>query len=428
MPMFQYTAMDSEGKEQKGKLEAASPDEVTAQLKEKGWFPTDIKAVGGKEKKAAAPKEPGDAKKKKKGGGLNFNMNLNLGPVVIKTKDLTVLTRQLAILLSAGLPLIRSLRTLERQAKNPAIRTTLGSAATSVEGGATFSEALSQHPKSFDKLYLNMVRAGEAAGAMEKILDRLAMFMEKAARIASKVKSAMVYPTVVLTIAMAITLGLMVFIVPKFKKIFTELLEGAALPPLTDFVMSISDMLQNQFLVIIGALFGLFVGLKLFLKTSFGQNIRDWVFFNMPLFGPIVSKSCISRFARTLGTLMGSGVPVLNALNIVKETAGNEVVSRAVQKIHDAVKEGEGMAGPLGATKVFPEMVVSMVEVGEETGKLPEMLEKIADTYEEEVDNAVGALTSLIEPIMIIGLAVIVGTIVISLFMPLIKIIEKLGG
>ena len=339
-----------------------------------------------------------------------------------------MVTRQLAILLDSGLPLIRSLRTLEKQSKNPAVKQTLGNAAESVEGGSTFSEALAQHPKSFDKLYLNMVRAGEAAGAMETILDRLAMFMEKAARIAGKVKSAMVYPTVVLSIAGLITTGLMIFIVPKFKKIFVELLEGEPLPGLTQFVMDISDIIANQILMVIGVLFAVFVMFKIFVKTNIGRITVDWVKYNAPLFGPIISKSAISRFARTLGTLMSSGVPVLNALLIVKETAGNEVVSKAIEKVHDAVKEGENMAGPLGATRVFPEMVISMIEVGEETGKLPEMLEKIADTYEEEVDNAVSALTSLIEPIMIIGLAVVVGTIVVSLFMPLIKIVEKLGG
>jgi type IV pilus assembly protein PilC len=416
--------MDSKGKEHKGKLDAATEAEVTSMLKSKDLFPTDIKpAKSGK----AAPKatEGKDkTKAKKQGQGLN----ISLGPVIIKTKDLTVVTRQLAILLSAGLPLIRSLRTLERQSKNPAVKKTLNETAQSVEGGATFSEALAQHPRSFDKLYLNMVRAGEAAGAMEIILDRLAMFMEKAARIAGKVKSAMIYPAVILSIAGLMTTGLMVFIVPKFKTIFEELLEGDPLPDFTLFVMTISDIIANQILLVLGGLFAAYVGFKLILKTQIGRLSFDWIKYNMPLVGPIVSKSTISRFSRTLGTLMSSGVPVLNALNIVKETSGNEVVSLAVGKVHDAVKEGENMAGPLGATKVFPEMVISMIEVGEETGKLPEMLEKIADTYEEEVDNAVSALTSLIEPLMIIGLAVIVGGIVIALFMPLIKIVEKLGG
>ncbi len=430
MALYQYTAMDSAGKEQKGKKEAPSEDAVASFLKEQGMFPTSIKVVKGtetkgKDQKSTAPGSGGAAAAPKKGG---FNMNLSLGPTIIKRADLTVLTRQLAILLDAGLPLIRSLRTLEKQSKNPAIKSTIGNAATAVEGGATFSEALAQSPKSFDKLYLNMIRAGEAAGAMEAILNRLAMFMEKAAKISGKVKSAMIYPLVVLIIAGSITSGLMIFIVPKFKKIFSELLEGEPLPALTQFVTAISDVMINNAIQAIIVLVVIFIIFKLISKTSKGRYVIDWVKYNMPLFGPIISKTAISRFSRTLGTLMSSGVPVLNALQIVKETAGNEVVSSGVQKVHDAVKEGESMAKPLAATKIFPDMVISMIEVGEETGKLPEMLDKIADTYEEEVDNAVGALTSMIEPLMIVGLAVVVGTIVISLFMPLIAIVNKLGG
>ena len=427
MPLYQYTAMDSSGKEQKGKIEAPNEDAVGAALKDQGMFPTSIKATkGSTPKKDARPggTPSGGAQKK----SSMMNMNLSLGPVVIKTKDLTVLTRQLAILLDAGLPLIRSLRTLEKQSKNAAIKKTLNEAANAVEGGSTFSEALAQHPKSFDKLYLNMVRAGEAAGAMEAILNRLAMFMEKAAKIAGRVKSAMIYPTVVLTIASAITAGLMVFIVPKFKKIFDELLEGEPLPMLTNFVMGMSKILQENLIAGVGVIVGLIVAYKMTVRTKAGKYAADWVKYNAPLFGPIIAKSSISRFSRTLGTLMSSGVPVLSALSIVKETAGNEVVSKGVQQVHDAVKEGEGMAGPLAATKIFPEMVISMIEVGEETGKLPEMLDKIAETYDEEVDNAVSGLTSMIEPLMIVGLAVIVGTIVIALFMPLIKIVEKMGS
>lgn len=420
MPLFQYTAMDSSGKEKKGKLEAANEKAVEALLKDQGMMVTSIKA----DKGAAKKEVKADKGAKKKG----LSMSLNFGPMVIKVKDLTVLTRQMAILLDAGLPLIRSLRTLEKQSRNPAIKKTLNEAATSVEGGSTFSEALSQHPKSFNKLYLNMIRAGEAAGAMELILNRLAVFMEKAARIAGKVKSALIYPCVVLTIALLITSGLMVFIVPKFQKIFQDLLAGEPLPALTAFVMKISDIMKTQFIQAAIILAVIFVAFKIFSKTAKGKYIIDWVLFRLPLFGPIISKSSISRFARTLGTLLSSGVPVLNALIIVRETAGNETVSKAVQQVHDAVKEGEGMAGPLAATKIFPEMVISMIEVGEETGKLPEMLEKVADTYEEEVDNAVSGLTSMIEPLMIVGLAVIVGTIVIALFMPLIKIIEKIGS
>ena len=424
MPLYQYTAMDSNGKEQKGKKEAGSEEEVATFLKNQGLFPTSIKSAtkggGGKGGKGGGGGKGG------KGGG--FNMNISLGPMVIKTKDLTVVTRQMAILLEAGLPLIRSLKTLSRQSKNPAIKQTLEEAAASVEGGATFSEALAQHPKSFDKLYLNMIRAGEAAGKLELILDRLAMFMEKAAKIQGKVKSAMVYPIIVLCVAGIICSGLMIFIVPKFEKMFTELLEGEPLPWLTQVVVGIGKFMSEQALIMVVGIVVLVILIKIILKIPFLRFYIDWAKYNMPLFGPIVSKSAISKFGRTLGTLMGSGVPVLNSLTIVKETSGNEVVARAVVKVYEAVKEGEGMAPPLQATKIFPEMVISMIEVGEETGKLPEMLDKIADTYDEEVDNAVSALTSMIEPIMMVGLAVIVGGIVIALFMPMISIIEKLGS
>lgn len=418
--------MDANGKEKKGRIEAANEQAVGVALKEQGLFPTSVKEDASSAKKAGGRAAPGVAAGKK--GGSMMSMQISLGAPVMKYKDLMIFTRQLSILLDAGLPLVRSLRTLERQAKNPAVRKIVGQSADSVEGGSTFSEALAQNPKTFDKLYLNMIRAGEAAGAMEVILSRLAGFLEKAAKLASKIKSAMVYPVVVLTIAMTITAGLMVFIVPKFKQIFEELLAGVALPPLTAFVIAISDVMKNQFLGVVIGLAVLIVIYKILNKTNKGKYFFDWIKYRMPLFGPIVSRSAIAKFSRTLGTLMASGVPVLNALQIVKETSGNDVVSAAIQKVHDAVKEGEGIAKPLSATKVFPDMVISMIEVGEETGKLPDMLQKIADTYDEEVDNAVDALTSMIEPLLIIFLAVVVGTIVIALFMPLIKIIEVLGG
>ena len=420
MPQFIYTAMDANGKEQKGKITADNEALAIAELKKQNLHPMLVKNADAK-----AAKKNG-AKNQKKKGGFDLN-NISLGPTVIRVKDLTVITRQLAILLSAGLPLIRSLRTLERQAKRPEIKKTLGEIADTVETGSTFAEALSQHPKSFDKLYLNMIRAGEASGAMETILDRLASFMEKAARIKGKVKSAMVYPCVVLSVAGLVTAGLMIFIVPNFKKIFDELLEGEPLPGITQLVLNFSEILKNRWYVPLAAIFGLIVFFKILNKTKSGKYGLDWVKYNMPLFGPIISRTAIARFSRTLGTLMSSGVPVLNALTIVRETSGNDVVANAIQKVYDAVKEGEGIAAPLNASKIFPQMVISMVEVGEETGRLPDMLDKIANTYEEEVDNAVGALTSMIEPLMIVGLAVIVGTIVIALFLPLTKIIEKMS-
>jgi len=419
MPIFQYTAMDASGKEQKGQHEAASEEAVASFLKEQGMFPTSIKPLA---KGAKAKKE------KAKGPAAAKGLSINLGPVVMKGKDLTVFTRQLAILLDAGLPLIRSLKTLERQAKNPSVKTILGKVAASVEGGSTFSEALAQHPKSFDKLYLNMIRAGEAAGKLELILTRLAGFREKAAKIAGKVKSAMVYPAIVLTIAIGITIFLMIFIVPKFEVMFTEMLDGAQLPAITRFVMGISRWLKDNIIIAIVIVVVLVIATKFLLKTEKGRFYFDKGIYNAPVIGLLISRTAISKFSRTLGTLMGSGVPVLNALQIVRDTAGNELVSKAVQQVHDAVKEGEPMAPPLQSTKIFPDMVISMIEVGEETGKLPDMLEKIADTYDEEVDNAVSALTSMIEPLMIVFLAVIVGGIVIALFSPLITIIQTLGG
>jgi len=419
MAVFKYTAMDSNGKKKKGKVEAESEQAALAALKAESIFPSDIKEVGKGRKKA----ETGASGGKKKKGLLD----INIGTPKIPVKDLTLFTRQLAILLDAGLPLIRALRTLERQAKNKIVKRIISETADNVEGGFTFSESLARNPKSFDFLYVNMIKAGESAGALEIILNRLASFMEKTAKIVAKVKSAMIYPIVVVTVATLVTAMLMIFIVPKFKKIFEDLLSGMPLPGLTVFVIGVSDLLMNNIVSIIVVIVALIVCFKILKKTKAGLYWIDFVKYRMPLFGPIIAKSSISRFARTLGTLMASGVPVLSGLLIVRDTASYSLVKNAVQKVHDAVKEGEGISTPLGSTKVFPDMVVSMIEVGEETGKLPEMLVKVADTFDDEVDNAVDGLTSMIEPLMIVGMALVVGTIVIGMFMPLIKIMQSLG-
>ena len=421
MPLFQYTAMDATGKETKGFKDAPNEMAVAKALKEQGMHPTSIKPATG----AAAKKAAGGGGEKKKSF---LSMELNIGPTKIAGKDLTILTRQLAILLEAGLPLVRALRTLEKQAKNPAVRKILGKVASSVEGGAGFSEALAQFPTSFDNLYVNMVRAGEASGKLDLILNRLAAFREKAAKIAGKVKSAMTYPIIVLTIAILMTAGLMVGVVPKFEKMFQGMLgEGAQLPGLTQLVVDISRTLQEHILVVVVVIVVIIIGINLSIKTAGGKLFFDTIKFKMPLIGPLVSKNAISKFARTLGTLTGSAVPALDALKIVRDTADNALIAKAVQQIHDAVKEGETMSSVLSSTNVFPVMVVSMIEVGEETAKTPEMLEKIADTYDEEVDNAVAALTSMIEPLLMMFLAVVVGGIVIAMFLPLIKIIETLS-
>lgn len=416
MATYVYTAVDGNGKELKGKIQATTEDMAALELRKKGLFPTMVRSEI-KDKIAKRKKNKTAAEMK----------GFSIGGGKIRKKDLMVVTRQLATLLEAGLPLIRSLRTLERQNKKIGIKKVLGKVADSVEEGSTFSEALAKEPRSFDRLYLNMVRAGEAAGAMETILGRLAAFMEKNAKIIGKIKSAMVYPMAVLIIAGGITIFLMVFIVPRFRDIFKDLTPGKGLPALTEWVINASNYMQHNFLVIIGVIVGFIVVYNVLYRTKYGRLGIDTVKYRMPLIGPIISKGSISRFARTLGTLMAAGVPVLTALNIVRDTSGNEVVARAVQQIHNAVKEGEGIAGPLSITNVFPQMVISMIEVGEETGRLPEMLDRIADTYDEEVDNAVGALTSMLEPLMIVFMGLIVGTIVIAMFLPLIGLIDGLS-
>ncbi len=429
MPRFHYTAMDGRGKEQKGRIEAENEQEAAGKLKQMGLFPTSINAVKGKGGKADVPAAGGAKKGGKPGGGMAGLGQITIGTPKIRRKELTTITRQLATLLEAGLPLVRALRTLERQAKgDPAVRRVLGEIGNAVEGGSTFSEALAGHPKSFNKLYVNMIRAGEASGALETVLSRLAEFMEKAQRIAGKVKSAMIYPVIVLIVALTITSGLMIFIVPKFAKIFDEMLPGEPLPGLTQVVIGISTFMQERAVLMFGMIIGAVILLKLFKKTKPGAYTVDMLVIKVPPINQLAIRATVARFCRTLGTLMQSGVAVLQALQIVRDTAGNEIVARAIQSVHDAVKEGEGMTRPLEQSQVFPGMVVSMIEVGEETGALPEMLNRIADVYEEEVDRAVEALTSLIEPIMIVFLAVVVGGIVIALFMPLIKLIDKLGG
>ncbi len=427
MPTFQYTAMDGQGREQKGRIEASNQQEAASKLKQQGLFATDISGQGGAGRggagRGAAGGRKRPAKPKKRGGGMV------LGTPVLKKKKLATFTRQLATLLTAGQALVRALRTLERQSqKDPAGARVIGDLAESVESGSTFSEALAGHPKSFSKLYVSMVKAGEAAGRLESSLDNLALFMEKAARIAGRIKSALAYPAVVLTIALGLTAFLMVFVVPRFATIFDEMLPGEPLPGLTRFVVGTSNFMKNNILATLGIIAGIIVLFVLIKRTKKGSFALDYTAISMPPFNQLVVRSSVSRVCRTLGTLMDSGVSVLQALQIARDTSGNEVVSRAMQKVHDAVKEGEGMSKPLENTNVFPPIVVSMVEVGEETGALPDMLRRIADVYEEEVDRAVESLTSMLEPIMIVFLAGVVGTIVIAMFLPLIKLIDKLGG
>jgi type IV pilus assembly protein PilC len=426
MPKYNYIALDARGQESIGILEASSSNDVIAQLRQSGYFPTSVteEGKGAKAPKAKKTKAVAAVKSKapvKKGGGIVLFQKKT-----IKPKTLMIFTRQLATLIDAGLPLLRGLTVLGKQEKDITLKGTINALADGVQGGSTFSESLAQHPRIFNKLYINMVKAGELGGVLELVLNRLAEFQEKAEKIKNKVVAAMFYPVVVIIIAFLILSFLLVFIVPKFQQIFHDMLGGKPLPGITQFVIDASNTLKGQWYYVIGGITIFVIGYKMFAASAVGRIFIDNVKLKMPLFGDLTRKSSISRFSRTLGTLVTSGVPILQALNITRDTAGNSVIADAITKVHDSVKEGESIVQPLEASGVFPPMVISMIDVGEETGQLPEMLLKIAEVYDDEVDNAVTGLTSLLEPIMIVILAVIVGTIVIALFMPLISIIQNM--
>ncbi|MBR3822293.1 MAG: type II secretion system F family protein [Kiritimatiellae bacterium] len=435
MATFQYIAMDAQGKEQKGTVDAADRAQAIAAVRAAGLFPS---AIG--EVKSAAPAAAGKkpaAKKAaapaKRGGALNKDIKINIKMPSflqgrVKPKDLTTFTRQLATLVNAGLPLMRCIEVLKKQNQIPAMGACLNGISESISGGGTFSEALTAYPKIFDNLYVNMVKAGEAGGVLEVVLNRLAEFAEKAQKIKNKVKGAMIYPSVVLLAAIGITAFLLTTVIPKFKQVFSDILGDAALPAVTEFVMGVSDFVQNNGLQIAAGVGALIVIYKVIGHTKGGAYFLDVMRLKVPVTGTLVKRTAVSQVTRTLGTLLASGVPILQALQIVRDTAGNRVIANALQTVHDAVKEGESMTDPLAASGVFPPMVVSMVQVGEETGALADMLTRIANTYDDEVDNAVAGLTAAIEPALIIFLAVVVGTIVIAMFLPMIKIISSVSG
>ena len=430
MATFQYIAMDAQGKEQRGTVDAADRAQAIAAVRAAGLFPSaigEVKSGGGAAAKKPAAKKAAAPAKKSKDIKINIKLPSFLGGRV-KPKDLTTFTRQLATLVNAGLPLMRCIEVLKKQNQIPAMGTCLNGISESIAGGGTFSEALTAYPKIFDNLYVNMVKAGEAGGVLEVVLNRLAEFAEKAQKIKNKVKGAMIYPSVVLLAAIGITGFLLTTVIPKFKQVFSDILGDASLPAVTEFVMGISDFVQANGLQILIGVAALVVIYKVIGRTKGGSYALDVMRLKMPVTGTLVKRTAISQVTRTLGTLLASGVPILQALQIVRDTAGNKVIVNALQTVHDAVKEGESMTDPLAASGVFPPMVVSMVQVGEETGALADMLTRIANTYDDEVDNAVAGLTAAIEPALIIFLAVVVGTIVIAMFLPMIKIISSVSG
>jgi len=421
MPSFAYVTLDAQGQQVSDFIDAASQSEAINTLRGQGLFPTSVK----EQARAAKVKAGKGVKAAKASGAKGVKINLPfLEKKTVKSATLMIFTRQLATLIDAGLPLLRGLTVLAKQEPDPVLKKTITQLAEAVQGGGTFSDGLNAHPKIFNKLYVNMVKAGELGGVLEVVLNRLAEFQEKAQKVKGKVKSAMMYPAIVMIIAIIIMGFLLVFIVPKFEQIFADMLGGKPLPLLTQVVIGASRFVQQQFLLIGIVIGGLVFAFKYIASTPKGSVLLDQFLLKAPLFGDLTRKNGISRFTRTLGTLVTSGVPILQALNITKETAGNAVISTAISKIHDAVKEGESIVRPMDASGVFPSMVISMVDVGEETGQLPEMLLKVADLYDDEVDSAVAGLTSMMEPIMIVFLAVVVGAIVIALFLPLIGIIS----
>lgn len=422
MNTYSYSAVDTQGKETRGTIEVANPSEALKRIKEMGFYPVKVTEI------SRAPLSPAE-RAKRHGNRLGLTSRaarLTHAPKRtgrVRARTVTLFTRQLATLLESGLPLLRGLRLLHEQETDRQFKPVLEQIGQAIEGGSSFSEALAQYPKIFNRLYLNMVKAGELAGALETSLKRLADFMEKGARIRGKVKAAMFYPAAVITVATGVMALMLLVIVPRFKEVFAGLANGRPLPAFTRFVLGISDVVKNNFLVTVAICAGAYALFLIAIHTRPGRRLFDHFKLQMPVFGPVFRKLAIARLTRTLGTLITSGVPILQALAIIKEATGNVVVGHLVGKVRENVEQGESIVGPMRESRIFPAMVVGMVDVGEQTGALPEMLNKIADTYDEEVDNSVTAMTSLLEPIMIVFLGVVVGSIVIAMFLPILDLI-----
>ena len=416
MAVFKYEALNASGQEIKDEIEAPSKEEAVSKVRGLGYFPTKVVEKADRKKIAAKKAGPGAKQRKAAGTGLGW----------VSTKALCSFTRQLSTLQDAGLPILRSIRILEQQQKPGMLRSCLKQITEDVEGGATLSEAMARHPKCFDRLYCNMVAAGEAGGVLDVILQRLADFLEKAQKLKRKIIGAMIYPCVVITIAGGIVTFIMVTVVPKFRDIFLDF--NTKLPSVTEFLISLSTWVAEGtppgWAVILFSPLIAYVTFKLIRQSQVGRHVVDMVSLKIPVVGQLIGKSSVARFTRTLGTLVAAGVPILEALAITKATSGNEVYARMLQKVHDGIREGDSFANPLRASKTVDPIVVNMVDVGEETGELDKMLMKVADNYDDEVDTLVASLVSLLEPIMVVALGTIVGFIVVALFLPLVALIQ----
>ncbi len=414
MPVFQYVALDSQGVEIKDEVEALSEKEAISKIRNMGYFPTKVRSKAAVKAVGKAAGRP----KRRRGAGAR-----------VKVKHITQFARQLSTLQDAGLPILRSLRILEEQQKSGNFKRIIGYVADDIEGGSTLSEAMGKYHRAYDRLFVNMVAAGEAGGVLDLILARVADFKEKAIRLKGRVKSAMIYPIVVLSAAFLILLGLMTFVIPQFETVLTEMVEGE-LNVVTRTVLGISAWIAYEYgwAILAAVPFGIIVILRIVRKFRPGRVVLDTIKLKLPVVGQLSSKVSITRWTRTLGTLISAGVPILDAINVTRETAGNEVYANMLANVHNSIRQGDTFAGPLRASKTVDLLVSNMVAVGEETGDLDKMLLKVADQYDEQVDVLVGGLMSMLEPIMIIVLGGIVMTIVLAVFLPMIQVITSLSA
>jgi type IV pilus assembly protein PilC len=415
MAIFQYIALDAQGVEIKNEIEALSEKEAISKIRNMGYFPTKVRARGAARTlgaKAAGPKRRRGASGK------------------VKVKLATQFARQLSTLQDAGLPILRSLRILEEQQKAGTFKKVIGYVADDIEGGSTLSEAMGRFPKSFNRLFVNMVAAGEAGGVLDLILARVADFMEASQKLKARVRGAMIYPIVVLSAAFGILLMLMWKVIPTFTEVLTDMAEGKALPKLTQIVMGVSNWIAKEYgwVALIGTPFAIVFLLRIVKKFRTGRLVLDTIKLKLPVIGPLTSKISVTRWTRTLGTLISAGVPILDAINVTRETSGNEVFANMLGNVHNSIRQGDTFAGPLRQSKTVDLIVSNMVGVGEETGDLDKMLLKVADNYDEQVDVMVGGLMSMLEPIIIIVLGGMVMLIVLSIFLPMVTIIQSLSG
>lgn len=419
MPSFKYTAKNMDGTTVKGTLDAASESDVVSELRKKNLI---IMGIANNTAKKSGGGGGGGG-----GGGFGgFSLKAGSKPGPPRKDDIVIFTRQLSTMISAGITLLDALEILVAQVENPGFKKTLSCVAEDIRTGNDLSKAMSKYPKAFSDIYVNMVRAGEVSGQLDEILVRLAEYLEDAAKLKREIKSAMTYPVVSLFLILGITMFLMVGVVPTFEPVFQSL--DIELPAVTQWVLNASKLMKNQFLAMMGGVVGLVIAFIIFKKTSKGKRIMDWLFLKMPIFGPLFRKVALSRFSRTFSTLIKSGVPILGSLEIVSATAGNSIISDAVLAAKESVKNGNTLAEPLSQSWVFPPMVTRMINIGEKSGALEGLLEKISEFYDDQVSAQVKSLTSMIEPIMIGVMGFLVGGIVLAVFLPIFKIQEKLAG